>query len=77
MNGSSVQAGASGGGGGGGCCTQSCASSVSKQCKQCKLCNQVPVEELEVVVHPIINLQPFNSSHLQAAAHLGDKYAGC
>ena len=33
--------------------------------------------ELEVVVHPIINLQPFNSSHLQAAAYLGDKYAGC
>ena len=34
------------------------------------------VEELEVVVHPIINLQPFNSSHLQAAAHLGDELPG-
>ena len=53
-------------------------------CKQCKQAVQAvqPVQpgasgELEVVVHPIINLQPFNSSHLQAAAHLGDKYAGC
>ena len=69
-NGGSVQAG--GGGGGGWWHTQSCASNASSASSESSAHNHV----LVLVVHPIIKLQPFNSSHLQAAAHLGDGLPG-
>ena len=81
-NGCSVQAGASGGGGW--WCTQSCASNASSvssaysasSAGNASSATRLLVVEVEVVVHPIIKLQPFNSSHLQAAAHLGDGLPG-